>query len=769
MNRLLILVFILVALTHIILYTPVIPYPLTYILVSIIWGFIVLMTLNHLKTSPISNHIYLAAIAASAIMIIGDIVVAYFLGTGLSPYDRSLKGFLINMGRALPALVGMEFARGFLIKYLGFKGFLRRNVPLTILVVASIFTLIQLNPNSLTAIADSTLLAKYLSSRLLPLLAKNVLLTYIVILGGPILSVFFLLPYTIYYYLTPLMPNIPWYYDSLTSVILPMAVLITINELSNPYDKRTIGKSEIKLFTYVAIVSILILFITGFFGIKISVVVSGSMRPTINVGDLIVVSSLNMHTSDIHVNDIIQVMGPQYPYVHRVVDIREINGVKYYVTKGDNNTDVDPVMATEKNLMGKVIAIVPYLGLLTMHFWVFTGALINYLTTPTGFASFIVFSSIVTYIVLSKSVKHNTRKKSRLSKLSKSMKSGKKSISLSRKKLVKLTVVLSAAVLLILSSLFTVYTHALPLTVKEPIYKDYSYTLMADYSYSALLKPNIVYNKTTVSNLDKIYLTLTEELVIFMNISISSNPEGPIHGYYEIYVTLEEPGEWSKDVIHVPKKIFNESRIYEVLRLNISEVKSLITQIRKETGISAPSYVITIKPVIKSYIPRKSGGSIEKTFTPQATIEMSYSNNIIKFHNLRSKSSSNPISFKEVSNKVELFNLINTDVKSLRNISYAILMSSALLFFLIYYKLFMKGVKLSEHERIMREYGDIIVNVESLDNVTSKLKISSFNDLVKLSKLFERPILHVTDNKEGNKHYYAVNVGDICYYYESSS
>lgn len=95
------------------------------------------------------------------------------------------------------------------------------------------------------------------------------------------------------------------------------------------------------------------------------VVASGSMVPTLNVGDLLIVQGVN--SRDLHVGDII-VFKPPYPYwkgvpwVHRIIDKRVRTNEVEYRTKGDANIAPDPFWVKSSNVIGKVLYRIPYLG-----------------------------------------------------------------------------------------------------------------------------------------------------------------------------------------------------------------------------------------------------------------------------------------------------------------------------------------------------------------------------------------------------------------------
>lgn len=102
------------------------------------------------------------------------------------------------------------------------------------------------------------------------------------------------------------------------------------------------------------------------------VVASGSMTPTLNVGDVIVVKGVNVE--ELKVGDII-VFNPPKPYyngvpwVHRIISIQKINGELYIRTKGDANIYPDPFTLTKSEIIGLVIFKLPYIGLMSLNLW----------------------------------------------------------------------------------------------------------------------------------------------------------------------------------------------------------------------------------------------------------------------------------------------------------------------------------------------------------------------------------------------------------------
>jgi signal peptidase I len=98
------------------------------------------------------------------------------------------------------------------------------------------------------------------------------------------------------------------------------------------------------------------------------VVSSGSMIPTLNVGDIIIVRGTNPST--VTVGTIIIFHSPyDYPtaIVHRVIAIDNQGGQEFFETKGDNNAVADGWRVPTSDLIGIYVSKVPYIGLLSLE------------------------------------------------------------------------------------------------------------------------------------------------------------------------------------------------------------------------------------------------------------------------------------------------------------------------------------------------------------------------------------------------------------------
>lgn len=96
-------------------------------------------------------------------------------------------------------------------------------------------------------------------------------------------------------------------------------------------------------------------------GYRIFAVATGSMVPDYNVNDVLLIKEVNHE--ELKVGDDITYLGNREDVngrivTHRIIEIKEENGEKTYLTKGINNTVEDP-MIDDNQIYGKVMGKIP--------------------------------------------------------------------------------------------------------------------------------------------------------------------------------------------------------------------------------------------------------------------------------------------------------------------------------------------------------------------------------------------------------------------------
>lgn len=94
----------------------------------------------------------------------------------------------------------------------------------------------------------------------------------------------------------------------------------------------------------------------GLFGYKGYTVISGSMEPTLKVGDYVVVKAEDF--DQLQVGEIITFEDEGMMVTHRIISITD-EGIQ---TRGDHNTVNDMKQVTEDKFVGRMAVHIPYLG-----------------------------------------------------------------------------------------------------------------------------------------------------------------------------------------------------------------------------------------------------------------------------------------------------------------------------------------------------------------------------------------------------------------------
>ena len=128
-----------------------------------------------------------------------------------------------------------------------------------------------------------------------------------------------------------------------------------------------------------AIIYALPFIVNGYYS---SIIMSGSMEPTIPVGSIVVVERVN--PEDVKVNSIIVFQRSDLKTLHRVIDKIVENDTYYFKTKGDANENPDPWVVQPDQIQGSLLLTIPYYG----YFLHFAG-------TPFGFMLMVIIPAII--------------------------------------------------------------------------------------------------------------------------------------------------------------------------------------------------------------------------------------------------------------------------------------------------------------------------------------------------------------------------------------
>jgi signal peptidase len=321
-----------------------------------------------LGNTPFEGALLIAGFQISLLIIAG-----LYIGFGESPYSHTPLFIIINIIFIGSMLIGVELSRAYLIKK---SVSTRKNITLLIGFVTLLFMLISIPTNNFLKLnpSDPAATVKFIGETIIPLLAAGLLASYLAYLGGALPAIAYMGTLQAFQWFSPILPNLDWTLTALIGTLAPaIGFLLIQNNIQNVYGrtKRKIKKIRDPAISWapIAIIAVLLIFFSfGYLGVQPTIIYSGSMRNSIDVGDMVIVSKTP--TDEIQKGDIIQykTQDMKLPVVHRVQDIYKEQGNLYFITKGDanQNPDLDPVLSN--NINGKVIFNIPKIGWIPIVF-----------------------------------------------------------------------------------------------------------------------------------------------------------------------------------------------------------------------------------------------------------------------------------------------------------------------------------------------------------------------------------------------------------------
>ena len=145
---------------------------------------------------------------------------------------------------------------------------------------------------------------------------------------------------------------------------------------------KTIYYTFVGLIAGIALLLIISVFpITGNY--KLMIVQSGSMAPAIKMGGLVLVKPADEYK----IGDVITFGSDartKTPITHRIYDVRVIEGNISYITKGDANEEQDQREIQKRDILGKVLFSVPYIGYA-----------VDFAKKPIGFMLIIIVPAVI--------------------------------------------------------------------------------------------------------------------------------------------------------------------------------------------------------------------------------------------------------------------------------------------------------------------------------------------------------------------------------------
>ncbi len=293
-----------------------------------------------------------------------------------------------------------------------------------------------------------------------------------------------------------------------------------------------------------------------------------------------------------------------------------------------------------------------------------------------------------------------------------------------------------------------------PYIVKE--YTLFSIKRRSEYSLKFLLIPNEVFGEELSYDLKTpIYLSIVK--FIHINYSLDYR-NATASGNLNMTVKVVHPDGWSKTYLLISKSFNNTSHVIGELKLNLSRLLMFMNNLTSELGLKPTPFDVIVDTSVKSRL-KVDSRVVMDPFTHPITLTIDTRNNkVIVKGNL-----SNSATISRKISKTKELNIIGFNINTLRLIS-IILAIVGISFLTTSTFMLMRLRSFNIVEKFEKKYSDILVTTDSIpkgSNVT-KISLSNLEELAKLARLLERPILKLQPSN-GDKLQYFIVDRDVVY------
>ena len=312
------------------------------------------------KRNIVSVHAKKVNIVIAALAII-YLIGFYLMGLHFGYYKANLTfGYTTLIQHIIPIaiiIISSEMLRNIL---------LAQNTRLTNVITFIVMVIIDLLIYANVFTADSyNELIELVGFTFFSSMACNLFYNYITVRYGSAGNIVFRLITILYAYIIPIIPNVFIFFRSILRIMYPYFMFLIISyafqkeEKTESYEKKRKG-TIVHVILFGAII-IFGMIISCQFKYGALVIATGSMTGTINIGDAVLFEKYD-NQEPIEVDQVIIFNQGGVQVVHRVIDIKVVNGQKRYITKGDANENNDQGYITDSEIYGITKLRIPYIG-----------------------------------------------------------------------------------------------------------------------------------------------------------------------------------------------------------------------------------------------------------------------------------------------------------------------------------------------------------------------------------------------------------------------
>ena len=316
--------------------------------------------------SRIESDVILSILAYLGFYYLITYILGYFVGFNRNVYSREIIMIFKNTFPVIMFIILSEYLRYNI-------NFRARDNKLLLFISFLAFVLITntltFNDLAKTGYSDAMVVVKQLGLFILPSITTNILLTFMSMKVGYKSNIIYRLLTEIPLYILPIFPNFGDYLEAVLRLSLPIVFYIWLYRyLEKKKSKKKVYAEKRRVFTLFRfnvglLCVILVYFISGLFKYQALVIATGSMKPSIGIGDVVIVNKKDWEKQNsIRPGEVLAYRKDNMVICHRIIQVVKSGQEVFYVTKGDNNEVADTLMVKRSQIVGIVKYKVRYVG-----------------------------------------------------------------------------------------------------------------------------------------------------------------------------------------------------------------------------------------------------------------------------------------------------------------------------------------------------------------------------------------------------------------------
>lgn len=282
------------------------------------------------------------------------------VGFAYSIYSHNFFMVLKNIYQITFIAILIEYLRSYLIN---------QNIKskLNIVAITTLCILLEVNFSVLFAkFADGKETFEYVSSIILPIIFSNIMYSFASLKGGYKMTIPYRIITSIFLLLTPVVPAFDWFLTGIFGIIYPAIIIMIVQKYSKKATAIRRENKKTSAFVYSICIILMITFtlaVYGFFKYKPIVVLSNSMSPSFNKGDVaLYYVPTDEEKIKLENNTIIVYTKDNQYVVHRIVRNFKKAGEIFYITRGDANNSDDYSPVATSDIVGVYTTSIKYVG-----------------------------------------------------------------------------------------------------------------------------------------------------------------------------------------------------------------------------------------------------------------------------------------------------------------------------------------------------------------------------------------------------------------------